>query len=109
VPRLISCWANSASSKSTIRKARRCWSRLLQNDPNSIGALRRLIGYDLSRKQPAKALDRLNAQIEKSPKNSGFYDLLAQLQIQNKNFDQAAAAAQKAIQINPDDGEAVTI
>ena len=51
----------------------------------------------------------MNAQIAKSPKNSGFYDLLAQLQMQNKNLDQAAATAQKAMQMNPDDGEAVAI
>jgi tetratricopeptide (TPR) repeat protein len=81
----------------------------LQYDPNSIGAMRRLINYDLFKKQPAQAVARLNAQIAKSPKNSGFYDLLAQLQIQNKNLDQAAATAQKAIEVNPDDGEAVAI
>jgi Flp pilus assembly protein TadD len=51
----------------------------------------------------------LNAQIEKSPKNSGFYDMLAQLQIQNKNLDQAAATAQKAMQMNPGDAEAVML
>jgi tetratricopeptide (TPR) repeat protein len=81
----------------------------LQYDPNSVGALRALIGYDLSKNQPAQALDRLNAQIAKSPKNSGFYDMLAQLQVRSKNFDQAADAAQKAIQMNPEDGEAVAI
>jgi Flp pilus assembly protein TadD len=81
----------------------------LQNDPNSIGALRGLVGYDLYKKQPAQALARINAQISLSPKNSGFYDLLAQFQMQNKNLDQAAAAAQKAMDLNPEDGEAVAI
>ncbi len=81
----------------------------LKYDPNSLGALRGLVGYDLYRKQPAQALERINAQIAKSPKNSGFYDLLAQLQMQNKNLDQATASAQKAMDINPDDGEAVAI
>jgi predicted Zn-dependent protease len=81
----------------------------LQYDPNSIGAMRGLIGYDLMKKQPAQAIARLNAQIAKSPKNSGFYDMLAQLQFQSKNFDQAAATAQKAMDVNPDDGEAVAI
>jgi Flp pilus assembly protein TadD len=81
----------------------------LQYDPNSIGALRGLVGYDLFKKQPAQALARINAQIAKSPKNSGFYILLAQFQLQNKNVDQAAAAAQKAMEVNPDDGEAVAV
>ena len=44
----------------------------LQRDPNSIGALRGLIGYDLSRKQPGQALARVNAQIAKSPKKQRF-------------------------------------
>jgi tetratricopeptide (TPR) repeat protein len=81
----------------------------LQFDPNSVDALRGLVGYDLYVKQPDHALARLNAQIAKEPKNSNFYDLLAQYQVQNKNLDQASAAAQKAMQINPDDGEAVAI
>jgi len=45
----------------------------------------------------------------KSPKNSGFLDMLAQLQAQNKNFDQATATAQKAMEINPEDGDAVAL
>jgi tetratricopeptide (TPR) repeat protein len=81
----------------------------LQYDPNSIGALRGLVSYDIFRKQPAQALARINQQIAKSPKNSAFYDLLAQMQIQNKNLDQASIAAQKALEMNPDDGEAVAI
>lgn len=81
----------------------------LQLDPNALAALRELIGYDLLQKQPARALARLNAQIAKSPANSGLYDLLAQLQIQNKNLDQASATAQKALEMNPNDGEAVIL
>jgi tetratricopeptide (TPR) repeat protein len=81
----------------------------LQYDPNSIGALRGLVGYDFYKKQPAQALARINAQIAKSPKNSSFYDLLAQVQAGSKNFDQASASAQKAMEVNPDDGEAVAI
>lgn len=68
-----------------------------------------MVGYDLDEKQPGKALTRVIEQIAKSPKNSGFYDLLAQLQVQNKNLDQAAVTAQKAIQLNSSDGEAVML
>jgi tetratricopeptide (TPR) repeat protein len=85
------------------------FEQALQYDPNSIGALRGLVGYDFYKKQPAQALARINAQIAKSPKNSSFYDLLAQVQAGNKNFDQASASAQKAMEVNPDDGEAVAI
>ncbi len=85
------------------------FEKALDYDPNAVPALRWLVGYDLMRKQPGQALDRLNAQIAKSPKNSGFYDLLAQFQIQNKDLDQASATAQKAMQINPNDAQAVAL
>jgi Flp pilus assembly protein TadD len=60
-------------------------------------------------KQPDKALARVNEQIQKRPQNSGFYDLLAQLQVQSKNLDQAAATAEKAMQINRGDNNAVLL
>ena len=36
----------------------------LQYDPNSIGALRGLVGYDLMKKQPAQAIARVSASEE---------------------------------------------
>lgn len=78
----------------------------LRNDQNSIEAMRLEIGYYLYNKQPDKALARLNAQIEKSPTNSGLYDVMAQLQMQHKDLDQAISTAQKAMQLNPADREA---
>ena len=81
----------------------------LQNDLNSVAALRGLVRYDIIQKHPDQALARLNAQIAKSPKNSSFLDLLASFQFDNKNFDQAAATAQQAMQLNPNDGEAVAM
>jgi tetratricopeptide (TPR) repeat protein len=85
------------------------FEQALQYDPNSLGAMRGLISGFLLKKQPAQAIGRLNTQIAKSPKNSGFYDMLALLQVQSKNLDQASASAQKAIELNSDDGEAVAI
>jgi len=85
------------------------FEQALQYDPNSIEALRLEVSYYIYAKQPDKALARLNAQIDKSPKNSAFYDLLGEMQLQNKNLDQAFATAQKAMQINPGDGEAALL
>ena len=48
-------------------------------------------------------------RLRRARRNSGFYDLLARLQIQNKNFNAAVAAAQKAMELNPNDGEAVSL
>jgi len=81
----------------------------LEYDPDSVEALHFLISYDEYQKQPDKALARVNAQIAKRPQNSGFYDLLVLLQIQSKNLDQAAASAQKAMQLNPQDNEAILL
>jgi tetratricopeptide (TPR) repeat protein len=78
----------------------------LQFDPDSVEALRLLMSHYLCLKQPGTARARLNAQINKRPKNSGFDDLLAQLEIQSRNLDQAAATAKKAMQLDPGDAEA---
>lgn len=79
----------------------------LQYNPDSVDALRVLVSYELAEKQPEKALARVNQQIALRPKNSGFYVLLAALQLQSKNMDQAAATAQKAMELNPADIDAV--
>ena len=81
----------------------------LQYDPDSVEALRLLVDYNMYLKQPDKALARVNEQIGRRPQNSGFWDLLAQLQMASKNLDQAAASAQKAMQLNSADTEAVTL
>jgi predicted Zn-dependent protease len=85
------------------------FDQALQYDPNSVSAMRGLVNCYLLNKQSAQAMERLNQQIAKSPRNSGFYDMLALFQIQNKNLDQAAASAQKSIELNSDDSEAVSI
>ena len=81
----------------------------LEYNPDSVEALRLLVEYDLYQNHPDQAVARVNAQIDRSPRNSSYYDLLAALQMQSKSFDQAAATAQKAIQLNSADGEAVML
>ena len=82
----------------------------MQYDPNSVVALRLLLSYDLYQKRPDKALARLNAQIARSPTNSSLLRSPgAFYRFKSKNLEQAAATAQKAIQLNPDDGEAVVL
>ena len=81
----------------------------LQYDVNSVEAMRLLLAYDLFQKKADRAFSRLNAQILKSPKNSTYQSMLAQLQMQSGNVDAAAASAQKAIELNPSDAEAVLV
>jgi tetratricopeptide (TPR) repeat protein len=81
----------------------------LQLDPDQVQAMRMLIGYDMFTKHPEKAFARLNSQIQERPKNSGMLDLLAALQSDENKLSDAAATAQKAMQINPGDAEAAEL
>lgn len=81
----------------------------LDYNPNSVEAMRLLVEYDLFQHHPDQALTRVKAQIEKSRTNSAYYDLLAKLQVQNQQYDDASATARKAIQLNSADGEAVRL
>lgn len=81
----------------------------LEYNPDSVQALRLLTDYDTFQGHPERAMARINAQIEKSPRNSSFYDLLAQAQFQDNKLEQAAETAQRAIQLNTSDGDAVSL
>jgi tetratricopeptide (TPR) repeat protein len=81
----------------------------LAYDPNQLQAVRLLVDYDLYMKQPEAAVALVNAQIQKSPKNSGLLDLLTELQIRGQQFQQAAATAQKAMHLNPSDPQAAML
>lgn len=81
----------------------------LQSEPDSVEALRLLASYDLFQKHSGAALSRINQQITKRPANSGFYDLLAEDYLQAKDLENAFAAAQKAFEINSNDGQATML
>ena len=81
----------------------------LEHNPNCVQALRLLTNYDTVQKQPQQALERVNTQIQKEPANSSFYVLLAELQLRSSRLNEAAAAAQQAIQLNTSNGEAVSL
>ncbi len=83
--------------------------KALEYNPNSVQALRLLTDYDAFQGHPERALARINAQIGKSPGNSSFYDLLVQSQVQANKLELAAETAQRAIQLNTSDGEAVSL
>jgi len=76
------------------------FEKALQCDPNSVPPARtgRLRSDEEAAGPGPGSAERSDRQ---EPSNSGFLDLLAQLQIGNKNFDQAAVTAQKAIHVNP--------
>jgi tetratricopeptide (TPR) repeat protein len=88
--------------KATLQKS-------LDKDPNSARAMGMLVAYDLQAKQPAKALERLQAQIAKEPGNGGFYTELAAVQFQTGDFKRALQSSQKAMQLSPDSLDAANV
>ncbi len=81
--------------------------KALDKDPRSVPALRQIVAVNLFQKQPDKALARVQQQIVKAPGNEPFYTLLAQLQMNTKDYAGARDNAKKAMDMNAADGAAV--
>ena len=81
----------------------------LAKNPNAVPALSLLVQYDLSQKQPEKAVARIQAQISKAPGNAAYYTTLADLQIGAKDFNSARDNARKAMELNREDEQSVQV
>jgi len=92
-----------------IPEGRTMVQKALDMDPNSVRALGVLASLDLQAKQPAKAVERLQAQIAKEPANGGFYTQLATTQLLMGNYTDALASSQKAMQYSPNSLDAVNV
>lgn len=90
-----------------IPDARNLLEQTLAHNPNSSRALRLLATTYLAEKQPAKAIARVQDQIAKAPQNGDMYNLLSQLQGGTGNTAGALASAEKAMQLNVNDPNAV--
>ena len=65
-------------------EAEKFYSDALQRNPAAVDALAGLVNIDMVRKQPAKALRRVQDQIAKVPNSSQLYSLLGQLELKNQ-------------------------
>jgi tetratricopeptide (TPR) repeat protein len=87
--------------------AGKAYQAALDRNPNSKDALRGLINTFLARKHMDQAIAAANAQIQKSPGNSGFYDLLGSvLFYQKKDLNGAMAAFQKSAELDKNNSDA---
>lgn len=77
-------------------------------DPNS-NALGVLVGLDLQGNQPAAAIARMQAQLQRNPNNPATLIQLATVQMAAKDPRSAAATAQKAMQAAPDNPAAMRV
>ena len=81
--------------------ADKAYQDALDRDPNSTDALRGLMNTYLAQNQVEKALTLANAQIVKSPGNSGFYDLLGTTLFRNKkDLNAAETALKKSVELD---------
>jgi len=80
--------------------AEKFYSQALALNPSAIDALTGLVNIDFIRKQPAKAIARVEAQIAKVPDSSAFYVLLGLARRQNRNLPKAEEALQKAVDLD---------
>ena len=84
-----------------FNEAAQAYQQGLDRDANSIDALRGLINTYIMQGQIDKAIVVANAQIAKSPGNSGFYDLLGTVLFQNKkDWNGAEGAFRKSAELD---------
>jgi len=69
-------------------------------DPSYAPALVDLLRLYATEKHPDKMLPRVELQIKRSPEQSRFYEVLADLQLANKKFDDAEQSYATAVKLN---------
>ncbi|MEY2396372.1 MAG: hypothetical protein QOF94_2717, partial [Acidobacteriaceae bacterium] len=83
------------------------YQQALEKDPSSTDGLQGVMNTYLAQKQLDQAVSAANAQISKSSKVSGFYDLLGTALYQKKDFKGADAAFTKAIELDKNNSDAL--
>lgn len=83
--------------------AEKLFEQALTLNPNAVDALNGLASLFAVQKQPKKGIDRVQAQVAKTPNNPAVYMLLGQLEWNEKELDQAEAAFQKASELDKKD------
>ena len=65
-----------------------------------------IVQYDLNSGHPEKAIARLQQQVDRDPQNPELLTALARIELQNHQLAAARGAAQGAVGMAPDDGQA---
>jgi len=96
------------SKMAYLRVAQRRWpeaeqefEQALTRDPNFVEALRGLMVVYGGRRQTARSLPRVLAQVGKAPQNSEIQVMLGGLYMRSKENEESEAAFGRAIEINP--------
>lgn len=83
-----------------LPEGRALLEQVLARDPNQLQALNFLVSMDLQENQSGKAVALVQAQIAKSPNNAALFTDLSALQLQLKDYSNAQASAQHALDLN---------
>jgi tetratricopeptide (TPR) repeat protein len=98
---------NLKFAEGQFEAAGNAYQSALDRNPNSRDALRGLMNAYVAQKRVDQAISAANAQIAKSPSNSGFYDLLGTALFYNKkDLAGAATALQKAVELDQNNSDA---
>jgi tetratricopeptide (TPR) repeat protein len=88
--------------------AAKAYQEALKRNSNSTDALRGLMNTYFAENHPDQAIAAANAQIAKSPANSGFYDLLGTaLFFSKKDLSGAEAAFEKSVALDKHNSDAL--
>ncbi len=99
---------NMKCTQGQYSDAAKAYQEALNRNSNSADALRGLMSTYFAEKQVDKAIAAVNAQIAKSPNNSGFYDLLGTALFQSKkDLGGAEAAFEKSAALDKHNSDAL--
>jgi tetratricopeptide (TPR) repeat protein len=87
-------------AENKVEEARAIWEKLLEVDKESVKALQLIMNSYMAAGEPAEALKRCDAQIQRSRQNPAFRELRAILLIQTGEYEAALAALQKALALD---------
>jgi tetratricopeptide (TPR) repeat protein len=87
-------------------EAREAFQKTLELSPDNLLSIDQLVSLDIADKNFSGAMQRVQAQIPKTPKSPGLYLVEAKVYIGQSDWDRAEAALQKALELEPNYGSA---
>ena len=97
------------ASGGQFTEAEKLYEEALHRNAAYEPALKGLVRIYMAQKQPAKALARIDTQLQRSPSNAEIYELKAMYLYANKDVTGSEAAAQRAVELGKDDPDAVLL
>jgi tetratricopeptide (TPR) repeat protein len=91
-PRGLHSLGTAYLESGNTERAESLFQSALERNPDGVAPLASLVRMDIDRKQPSRAIARINAQIQKAPQAAGLYELLGQVHANQGNTARAEEA-----------------